>query len=326
MQRTRHPRLTVGLPVYNGDAFLATAIESILTQSFSDFQLIISDNGSTDRTSDICEEYAARDARVVFAPHLSNRGAAWNYNFVLEAATSEYFKWAAHDDICAPEFFSSCIRHLDQFPEAVLAYPRSITIDASGGQIGLHEDKLDLRSPSASSRFATFQKVYRRPYTCNPIFGVIRTSVLKLTPGIEAFVSSDMTLLGELALRGQLHELPERLFLRRDHPGTSVRAYPRTQSRTAWFDPNREGEFEALHWRWFRVYLSAIRRTALSRKERFLCYLQIGRWAQRHSFSLLKEAGRRVTWRPPNRRKPPAWPVATPRSNDLHRGKTPSIP
>src|SRR5262245_57216615 len=96
---TEVPRVSIGLPVYNGAKYLAEAIDSLLEQTFSDFELIISDNGSTDATPAICEEYAAKDGRIRFLRQEINRGLAWNWNCVLEESRGAYFKWAACDDL-----------------------------------------------------------------------------------------------------------------------------------------------------------------------------------------------------------------------------------
>ena len=105
-----------------------------------------------------------------------------------------------------------------------------------------------------------------------------------------------MVLLGELALRGQFYEIPEPLFLRRDHPGTSVRAYPRSQSRVAWFDPSKEGRYEALRWRWLREYVSAIARAPLPFGEKLRCYAELHNWLQWNGGRLSKDLIKSFLW------------------------------
>src|SRR4051794_27811047 len=78
------PRVSIGLPVYNGEKYLAAAIESALRQTFGDLELIISDNGSTDGTREICERFAAEDPRVRYHQEVQNRGAVWNFNRVVQ--------------------------------------------------------------------------------------------------------------------------------------------------------------------------------------------------------------------------------------------------
>ena len=94
--------LAIGLPVYNGERFIAEAVDSILGQDYADFTLTISDNASTDKTEEICRELTARDSRVIYERHPTNRGAAWNFNQLVRSTESPFFKWAAHDDMLLP--------------------------------------------------------------------------------------------------------------------------------------------------------------------------------------------------------------------------------
>ena len=106
------PRVTIGLPVYNGENYLAAAIESLLSQTFTDFELVICDNGSTDRTEQVCRAYAARDARIRYYREVENRGLAWNFSRTFELARGEYFKWHAHDDLCGPTLLRGALEAL----------------------------------------------------------------------------------------------------------------------------------------------------------------------------------------------------------------------
>ena len=132
MTRQSQPRLCIGLPVYNGQNYLAAAIESLLGQTFSDFRLIVSDNGSTDGTEDICRSFARRDHRLDYHQSPDNRGMAWNFNRVAALANSEYFKWAAYDDLHAPRFLERCIAVLDADPQVLLCYSTAKVIDEHG--------------------------------------------------------------------------------------------------------------------------------------------------------------------------------------------------
>src|SRR5687767_9303189 len=119
------PRVSIGLPVFNGESHLALALDSVLAQTFGDFELVISDNGSTDSTRQICEDYAKRDARIRYLRSDENRGAAWNYNRVFERSRGAFFKWMAHDDLIAPQYLERCVEALDRAPATtVLAFPR----------------------------------------------------------------------------------------------------------------------------------------------------------------------------------------------------------
>ena len=128
-------KLSVGLPVWNGEEFLEGAIRCILAQSFGDFELVISDNASTDRTAEICHSFD--DSRIVYHRHEENLGAAWNFNRVFELCRGEFFKWAAHDDLVAPSYFQKCIDALHDDPEAILAYTGVHSIDENGQQLDI---------------------------------------------------------------------------------------------------------------------------------------------------------------------------------------------
>nr|MDJ0569288.1 glycosyltransferase family 2 protein [Pleurocapsa sp. MO_192.B19] len=123
------PLVSIGMPVYNGERYLENALNSILAQTFRDFELIISDNGSTDKTEEICRQYANVDRRIRYFRNEQNLGAGWNFDRVAQLATGKYFKWACHDDLCALEFLQRCIEILEQAPNIVLAYPKTLIID-----------------------------------------------------------------------------------------------------------------------------------------------------------------------------------------------------
>ena len=126
------PRVTVGVPVFNGESFLAETLDSLLNQTFSDFEIVISDNASTDRTEEICRAYAARDPRIRYYRSDANRGAAWNHNRVFELARGEYFKWNSADDLCAPEFLARCVAALDEDASAIMVCSNVLVSDDYG--------------------------------------------------------------------------------------------------------------------------------------------------------------------------------------------------
>src|SRR5437867_8743488 len=136
------PRVNIGMPVYNGERFLEEAIDSMLNQSFKDFELIISDNASTDRTQEICRAYLARDRRIRYFQNQTNLGATANFNRVFELSSGEYFKLANADDLSAPDLLAKCVAVLDAHPEVVLCYPKTTIIDENGDMIRQYEDNL----------------------------------------------------------------------------------------------------------------------------------------------------------------------------------------
>jgi len=284
------PRVTVGLPVYNGEPYLEQAVTALLAQTYSDFELIIADNASTDGTSAICRDFEHRDARVRYHRSDVNLGAAPNYNRVVEMARGEFFKWAAHDDVCAPTYLENCVAVLDRNPSVVVCYPRTRIIDEQGRDKGPYEDNLHLTSSRRHERFRDV--VFRESGECNAVFGLIRIDVLKMTALIGNYPASDMILLSELALHGNFHELSDALFQRRDHPQTSIRANVTTDERAAWFDPKKADKKQFTHWRWVLEYHRAIRRAKAGAGDGLRCYQYLGRWIRWNRRRLASEVGR----------------------------------
>lgn len=274
------PRVSIGLPVYNGAEYIRECLDSILAQTYTDFELIISDNGSTDGTEAICRAYAARDPRIRYVRSESNRGATWNFNNTVHLARGVYFKWIGHDDMILPTYLERTVALLDAHPEVVVTYPRATFIDAEGEVMGYDTEFLDLRTDKPGLRFRTYLKVARG--WINPIFGLMRLSVLRQTPLHTSFSSSDMILLGELALRGQFAEVPEYLFLRRDHPKGSVQANRDPQQRQVWFDPRNMGRIEFTRFRWLLGYLRALRRVPMPWTDKLTCYAAMVKWLKSH--------------------------------------------
>lgn len=235
----RPPLVTIGLPTYNGSKYLPATLDALLAQDLEDFELVISDNGSTDATAAIAAEAAGADRRVRYERSATNRGAAWNYNRVLALARGRYFKWAADDDLCEPSFLSRCVEILEASPAAVVAYPQTLIIGPGGETVGPLEDgDLDLRADDPVERL---RQLLDHRVEWHPVFGVIRTDVLRLTLGISTLHLSDVALLAELSLLGQFHQVPERLFLRRYHDERSIAANPTFEAYAAWYDPDRKG-------------------------------------------------------------------------------------
>ncbi len=111
MNNTRH--VSIGMPVFNGGATIANALDSLLTQTYTDFELLISDNASTDQTGDVCRRYAQKDKRITYVRQKKNMGIGWNFSYVLKQSRGEYFMWASADDMWAPEFISENLKSFE---------------------------------------------------------------------------------------------------------------------------------------------------------------------------------------------------------------------
>lgn len=271
------PLVTVGVPVFDGAAYLDRALASIVAQDGAALEVIVADNASTDGTRDIAERYARSDPRVTYLGSDRNRGAAWNFNRLVAVARGRYFKWAAHDDELLPGHLERCLEVLEARPGTVLAYPRTVLIDTASRVVGDFEDGLDLAEAEPHRRLG---HLLRSQTEYHPVFGVVRTDVLRATRLIDRFPGSDVALLAELALAGAFSEIPERLFARRFHPGTSMRANPSAEERAAWFDPanrrRRVWPTARLGWEMLR----SVQRADLESAERARCLLAVARhWA-----------------------------------------------
>lgn len=281
-----NPRVTIGVPVFNGEAFLAETIDSLLNQTFSDFEVVISDNASTDRTEQICRAYAARDPRIRYYRSDINRGAGWNHNRVFELARGEFFKWNSADDLCVPEFLARCVAALDRDPSAVMVMPNAVEI----GQRGEHLGATDLWGstllplvPSAAPPHVRFRQNIRMNHLCATIYGLIRSQVLRQTELIGSYPDADRNLLAHLALFGPCVVVPEVLFLNRDHPGRYSRVFQDDwfcgwREWMIWYDPtNASRKMFPFSKKCFELY-RIVARTRIGPWERIRCYWVLVQW------------------------------------------------
>ena len=235
------PTLSIGLPVYNGEEYLREAIESILTQDFDDLELLIGDNGSTDGTEAICREYVAKDARVKYFRSEVNRGAFWNYNRLFPLGRGRYWKWQAHDDVLGPGFLSRCIETLEQASsDVVLVFPKTVIIDENSAVVDAeYICDLDFQEERAARRL---QDYVVHDGEQHAVFGVYRTEAVRKTGLTGNYWGGDIGFLAELLCQGKFVELPDRLFLRRYHSGTSLVSNKDPGEVAAWFDPRKKGK------------------------------------------------------------------------------------
>jgi len=268
------PRVTIGLTVYNSERYLADAIESLLAQTFDDFELIITDNASEDRTEEIARSFAARDHRVQYVRNRINIGVAGNFNQAFRLSSGEFFKWAAYDDLCAEDFLQRCVEALDGDPDIVLAYPRTVQIDENEKITAPSGPGPDLTSSDASDRFA---RLMQSPFWATSLFGVVRSKAMAETRVLANNAACDHVLLSELVLRGRFCEIATDGFFQRDH--LAKRPHQASFVASARFnDPNVFGNATYLRLRLIGQYLSAINRAPLDSSERLRCYQSVGQW------------------------------------------------
>lgn len=254
------PRICIGVPVYNGGSLFAEMIESLLAQTFSDFEIYIADNCSTDNTEDVAQGFAAQDKRVHYHRNATNIGASPNFNKAFElAGKCDYFKWAAHDDLYKPAYLEKCVQALNTQPGVVLAYTIVDVVDETGEnllskhpfyKLGCLERYTDdggrpawlmgpLHLAEMADPAARYDDFLNRMIACFPIFGLIRAEVLPGTTLHSSYFGSDRSLLAQLVLRGAFHQVDERLYVNRYHksvgrllPGNQQRAWVGSSSGT----------------------------------------------------------------------------------------------
>lgn len=280
------PTVSIGLPVFNGEAFLEMAIRSAMEQTYGDFELILCDNASTDGTREICAEWAARDRRVRWARSEVHTGAAGNFNRAFGLARGQYFRWAAHDDLTEPTYLERCVERLRGDNDIVLVHSEMVEIDEQGRVLrdlgwpihnGAH--------PDAVKRFAGAIDL---GHGCFDVFGLIRRSALAKTHLIAPYLGSDRVLLAELALQGRLERIDEVLFQSREHPQRSIRMRS-DAARDQWFASGRPAAKFRPAWRRLSAVRDAVQRADLTFSQRMGCRVEVAKWALGQRGTLVRE-------------------------------------
>lgn len=275
---TGRPLVSIGLPVYNGETYLRLLLDSVLAQTFGEFELIISDNASTDSTETICREYAAADVRIQYNRQPRNRGVTWNFRQVALLSSGKYFLWTSHDDVLAPNYVERCVEVLERDPSVVLCYSNSIYMDGAGNQFE-PKQQLEFDQPEPRQRF---RRLIGLSHNCTPLYGVLRLDVLKRITIQGDFADGDRCMLAELGLYGNYHRIKEPLFFHREHAGRFTHQYPSRQERTRLANPDRTIRFVFPFFRVLKEYALAVYRAPLSWAERFRCYLYLLNWVRRN--------------------------------------------
>lgn len=265
------PLVTIGLPCYNSERYIAQAIESLLAQTYGNFKLIISDNASTDSTAAICQRYASTDSRVQYTRNPVNIGLTRNFNRVFGLSDTKYFKWATADDFSGPDMLADTVDVLESDERIALCYPRTVLVDAEGKETNRYVDKLNLMQDSPVERFMTLVSEIA---LVNHHLGLLRSDAIRRTRLWGKHVGADIGFLAELSLYGKFAEVPKFQFFRRFHADSS-----------SWLRGNKAHEAKRYHaprnripfntWRFHGAYLRAVLRSPLpfadkSKLSRFL--------------------------------------------------------
>ncbi len=305
MTASAGPTVSVGIPVYNGSHYLRQTLTGLLTQTYSDIEVIVSDNASTDSTREILSEIQAGDPRLRVHLFDTNQGPAANYNKVAELARGTYFMWAAADDVHAPTFIERAVAHLDADPSAVLAYAGTRIIDEAGEVKGDFDYEPDIDAPEPAARLDALLNVDHRRHGAFEIFGLMRLAALREVLPQGAYARSDSVILVRMALRGRFVRDPERLFLNRDHVQRSVRSVPARSYRgrgilvgvlgagpipaDEWWDASRRDRAVWPEWKLLGEYQRAIRDAPLSPSDRAAARKVLRRYSIRHIPKLARD-------------------------------------
>jgi glycosyltransferase involved in cell wall biosynthesis len=300
------PRVSIGVPVYNGQKYIRYTLDSLLAQTFTDVEVIVTDNCSTDSTPQIVLDYAQRDPRVRYVKNPSNIGPARNYRVSMDMARGDYFKWNPADDVCAPTFLERCVKVLDEDPTVVVAYPRTNVIDTNGEIVDRYNYEIDFDLPSAAHRLWRMMTVNHKEHGAHEMYGLIRLAALRKTPGMRTHVRGDSVLLARLALLGRFRRIDEYLFFNRDHTDRSSKYLSRKLVRKGsrlskflgcgplpsaeWWDPSLKGRIVFPEWRVLREYIRAVQETdSLGAADRFACYRSIALFTTIHSPKMARD-------------------------------------
>jgi len=212
MDDNRTPLVSIGMPIYNSEKYLSQALDSLLTQDYPNFELIISDNSSTDRSEDICLQYMKKNKRIAYFRNDANLGAGYNFKNAFEHANGDFFMWAGSHDLWISDYISRLVNVLQTNPQIALAYTEMCFIDERGNDCNTELYHLDTRGMPILERI---QIVIKTLSFCNLFYGLYRTSIIKkCRQGINS-LGADHVLLMEISLFGEIAEVPGKGFLRR---------------------------------------------------------------------------------------------------------------
>ena len=280
-------KVSIGLPTYNHGKYLRSALDALLLQTFRDFELIISDNASTDDTEVICWEYMRRDERVKYIryPHMVN---GWkNRNRTIEMARGKYVMNACSDDIYASTFLEKCVAVLDSDESVVLCHSGTDLMNEEGKIYGRYKNPCDVTSDNRAQRILN---VMCSLDLCNSYMGVMRTDAVHKTQLFRTDVhSADSLFLAEMSLLGKFYEIQETLFLRRlERPGRTPEEWMFWQDAGI-LPPYNGVLLPWIHWTRAHIDLVLLSDLPSEDKEELLSVIPkifIGRWGHMMSAEL----------------------------------------
>jgi len=280
------PKVSIAMPVYNCAPYIAQSVESLLGQTFGDFEFVISDNASTDGTDEICRRYAAQDSRVRYVRRSENIGGPGNFRYVESLCSAPYHKWSTADDHWHSSFLQEAVQVLDQRSDVVLCHPKARLIDAQGRMLSDYDDPLHLMDESPRTRF---RRLYNEIGLCNAHLGLIRRDALSKTRSIAPHKASDVDFLGELALLGKFYLLPDIRFFRRFHEDSSSWARKSDAHQLRYYSPSSRNTSAFGTWHRLRFQWASVWRSPIAPADKFALSIDLGRWMRHQRASLSRE-------------------------------------
>lgn len=276
------PLVGLGMPVFNGERYVAQAIRSILAQSYDNFELVICDNASTDGTEMICRELAASDRRVRYHRNPENVGAHPNFNRAFELSRGKYFKWTADDDVLDPDYLSACVDMMEAHPKAVVCQSQFDFIDAAGNRIGICGT--DLAEAQSSRPHVRFAAATLKAHNCYEVMGVFRreflmnSNLLTSSSLLMSFHGGDRAFLAQLTLLGPFLHISRPLLQVRDHKDRYTRSITKPKDRATWLDARFKGKLAFPTWRLYREYWVMLAKSELGAAAKSIAALKLLQW------------------------------------------------
>jgi glycosyltransferase involved in cell wall biosynthesis len=282
---TGTPTVSIGLPVFNGERFLAQALNALLAQTFTDFEIIVSDNASTDSTPEICERFVRTDARVRYVRQAQNIGAPRNWNAVVHEAKGQFFKWASANDYCNECFIEQCLKVLEANSRAVLSFGETILVDQETGQTTDYHGDIEISDARPSDRF---KRVCSSLKLNNAQSGLIRLDLLRKTGLDRPYQGGDLVLMCELALYGCFVRAPASRLYRRVG-SESMSSLLTSSELQAFVDPMAKAGSQFVKWRQHRDRVAAIAHASIGIGEKLACFGTAARYAVWDRVNLMNE-------------------------------------
>jgi len=201
------PKVSIGMPVYNAEKYLGDAIDALLMQTYSDFEIIISDNASTDGTASMCKQYAGKDSRITFVQQSKNIGSIQNFQYVLDRAVGEYFMWAAADDRRHKDFIKLALEVFDSTVDCGLVFSDYILKNLDTGESSY--ESIGMFNSRKSSKNYLMRLLSPCPLM---IYGLHRTSIIKGLP-LERYDFFDVHIVHFYTLSSIIKIIPLPLFV-----------------------------------------------------------------------------------------------------------------